>query len=675
MEYQNLANQYATQFGLDPRMFSAQINQESRWNPRAVSPVGAQGLGQVMPDTASQPGFGIAPLADPWDPDANLRFSAEYMSKMVNRYDGDVNRALAAYNWGVGNADRWDGNLSSLPQETRDYITKINGGMVPDQAALSGAPVPQVSTQALPPQVSSDGAGPQFSTRGIPEEAVAMLNSDPQVVAEGGMPPPQAPTNRRDRRAAEPTSSAGEFWNGVLSSVTPEGDPNQGTRGRAAELEASRDPANAPIEDIIRRAETGILSAEASQPSEPSAPAGMTQEEADAFYANSPVLSDVQATQERWNPVPSRDQNRPTATQQGALDQSNQEQDPQYAERGSLQDILGINAEGGGMIPRAMGWDQYTQDQRDNRWLAIGQGLLSGDDWASGMGNVAGNLLGINQQEAAQAQQQAAQSGAGSYNRPFNVVGRDPESGQEVVRSGTLIGGIPHITDENGMLVPAETVMRDVRIGGRSESQDVTMGAGGIPNASYVTESGIPVFQFQREGEQKNYGYAIRAIGAYKDLDGIMQSMPQEQITSLRTGLERWASSNANASVTGAVLNDIIGNSGLSGAMAPTMRAYLQAILRADTGAAYTGTEIGDYASAFLPAPGDDPQDIEQKRRLMERELLRFVGTTGSAAPYLGGVLDGKYDLPGGYWQDSAPSAPAQGGNDNIDSILQGYGL
>ena len=104
------------------------INQESGNNPYAVnSRTGAAGLMQVMQATALDPGYGVAPLN--WDMRfdraANRRFGEDYLSAMINHYGGDQERALVAYNWGPGNANKWDGDRASLPEETRNYLAKI----------------------------------------------------------------------------------------------------------------------------------------------------------------------------------------------------------------------------------------------------------------------------------------------------------------------------------------------------------------------------------------------------------------------------------------------------------------------------------------------------------------------------------------------------------------------
>lgn len=127
MNGRQLAQLYAQKVGLDPSLWARQVGVESGFNNNAVSPAGAFGFSQLMPGTARDPGFGIRP----WNgtPEDNMRVGAEYMRTMLDRYEGHLPKALAAYNWGPGNADKWDGrNMSALPEETRNYIEKIAGG-------------------------------------------------------------------------------------------------------------------------------------------------------------------------------------------------------------------------------------------------------------------------------------------------------------------------------------------------------------------------------------------------------------------------------------------------------------------------------------------------------------------------------------------------------------------
>lgn len=135
----------------------AVIQQESGGNPNAVSPVGATGIMQLMPDTAANPGFGVRnifEIAESMGVDVGSRSSAdaerlmrnadvnatmgtEYLTAMLERYNGDVPRALAAYNWGAGRADNWDGNIASLPEETQGYLRNIMGNVGQGEPRLS----------------------------------------------------------------------------------------------------------------------------------------------------------------------------------------------------------------------------------------------------------------------------------------------------------------------------------------------------------------------------------------------------------------------------------------------------------------------------------------------------------------------------------------------------------
>lgn len=104
--------------GVDPRFIHAVINQESKYNTKAVSPVGAQGLMQMMPATAER--FG---LKDPFDPAANVEAGTKYLKWLLKRFDGDVSLALAGYNAGEGAVDKYKG----VPpySETQNYVKKI----------------------------------------------------------------------------------------------------------------------------------------------------------------------------------------------------------------------------------------------------------------------------------------------------------------------------------------------------------------------------------------------------------------------------------------------------------------------------------------------------------------------------------------------------------------------
>ena len=149
MDYMGMAAMYARQYGLDPEIFVRQIAQESRFNPDAVSPKGAVGIAQIMPDTARDPGYGVTPIEDRTDPEESLRFSAELMRAMLDEYNGDYGLALAAYNAGPGRVNE-AGGIPDIP-ETQNYVQSILGsGGIPSDAGLSmGYPDGSLPSDAL----------------------------------------------------------------------------------------------------------------------------------------------------------------------------------------------------------------------------------------------------------------------------------------------------------------------------------------------------------------------------------------------------------------------------------------------------------------------------------------------------------------------------------------------
>ncbi|MDR1546777.1 MAG: lytic transglycosylase domain-containing protein [Deltaproteobacteria bacterium] len=107
--------------GLEPSLIKAVIKTESNFDQKAVSSAGAKGLMQLMPKTAKEMG-----VADPFNPLENIWGGARYLKKMLDSQGGDLNRALAADNWGPGNFERRGAGGKSLPRETRNYIEVVN---------------------------------------------------------------------------------------------------------------------------------------------------------------------------------------------------------------------------------------------------------------------------------------------------------------------------------------------------------------------------------------------------------------------------------------------------------------------------------------------------------------------------------------------------------------------
>jgi Transglycosylase SLT domain len=117
-ELNEVINSISDQHHLDPDFINSVIHAESGFNPRALSPKGAQGLMQLMPGTASKLG-----VSNAFDPRANVEGGTRYLSELLQRYNFDVIKALAAYNAGPQRVQQYGG----VPpyNETRAYVARI----------------------------------------------------------------------------------------------------------------------------------------------------------------------------------------------------------------------------------------------------------------------------------------------------------------------------------------------------------------------------------------------------------------------------------------------------------------------------------------------------------------------------------------------------------------------
>lgn len=117
-EVANLVRQSAAKYGIDSKLALAVAKTESNLNPSAVSPVGAVGVMQLMPETAS--GLGVNNV---YNPEENIDGGVRYLKQMLTEFGGDVTKAVAAYNAGPEAVRKYQG----IPPytETRDYVAKV----------------------------------------------------------------------------------------------------------------------------------------------------------------------------------------------------------------------------------------------------------------------------------------------------------------------------------------------------------------------------------------------------------------------------------------------------------------------------------------------------------------------------------------------------------------------
>jgi soluble lytic murein transglycosylase-like protein len=117
--YSAKVRELAGRFDLSPALIEALVWQESRWQADARSPAGARGLTQLMPGTAKDLGI------DPADPLSNLEGGMRYLRQQLDRFDGDLEKALAAYNAGPGRVEQ-AGGIPAI-RETRTYVASVMG--------------------------------------------------------------------------------------------------------------------------------------------------------------------------------------------------------------------------------------------------------------------------------------------------------------------------------------------------------------------------------------------------------------------------------------------------------------------------------------------------------------------------------------------------------------------
>jgi hypothetical protein len=148
-QYDEHIERYAKDFGVRASLIRAVIEVESGYNPRALSPKGAMGLMQLMPKTAAEMGVRF-----PFSPAENIRGGVGYLRSLLDRYGGDEELSLAAYNAGPSAVEKY-GNTIPPYRETQQYVSRIRGASPGSSSAgrifykwielVDGRPIPKYS--------------------------------------------------------------------------------------------------------------------------------------------------------------------------------------------------------------------------------------------------------------------------------------------------------------------------------------------------------------------------------------------------------------------------------------------------------------------------------------------------------------------------------------------------
>ncbi len=117
-QYRRFIDEASRVHGISSALLKAIIKVESDYNPRAVSRKGAKGLMQIMPEN-----FAVCNINNPYDPRQNIMGGTRFLKSLIERFDGDLTMAVAAYNAGAGAVERNNG----IPpfEETRNYVAKV----------------------------------------------------------------------------------------------------------------------------------------------------------------------------------------------------------------------------------------------------------------------------------------------------------------------------------------------------------------------------------------------------------------------------------------------------------------------------------------------------------------------------------------------------------------------
>ena len=173
--FDQLIRQAAQQHGVSEGLVKAIMHTESGFNIHARSPVGAQGLMQLMPATARR--FNVS---NAYDPQQNIFGGVKYLSWLLKRFNGDTRLAIAAYNAGEGNVDKY-GDVPPF-RETRDYVKRVTSRYQNLYASGLGTPLSESNSNTPSGQVLAQSANYSTNTNNSTESVPMAKQYSRQII-------------------------------------------------------------------------------------------------------------------------------------------------------------------------------------------------------------------------------------------------------------------------------------------------------------------------------------------------------------------------------------------------------------------------------------------------------------------------------------------------------------
>lgn len=195
----------ADQYGLDPSLLTRQLGRESSFNPNAKSSAGAEGIAQFMPATAKRYGVDVA------DASSSITGAAHYDADLLKKFGGNEGLALAGYNWGEGNVQKWldaGADPAKMPKETRDYVQSI-----------SGQPIDAWTKSVQQPTTANARVAQDFGN--FPPSAGMVTPSVPRQPAQATAQPQQQAPQQQQPAAATAPQQGGPLPNVIPLPINP----------------------------------------------------------------------------------------------------------------------------------------------------------------------------------------------------------------------------------------------------------------------------------------------------------------------------------------------------------------------------------------------------------------------------------------------------------------------